>query len=257
MTAETAKSEIGNLTWRELELVRQKPTLEREVGLLALNNDAASSGVAERLECASAKLRANEAGIKTAQVDRLSAIRAKREAEISALQARRAEIQKEVATLKSKIESHQNALTDLLGVPVTITTPPSVWSRLLTLEHKIAGTDNQIHQLQKPLPDSGAVDVESATTNEALIETLAAFEGLIPQMESTLKWLEAVEFGRPLADRPRRIHFVWASRTINYQESYIFVESMCGPGPIGIYSNKPRGIDARSGTFYAPAAARP
>jgi len=123
------------------------------------------------------------------------------------------------------------------------------------LRLKITGLDNQIGRLQAPFPDTGVVDVDNVTTNDGLIEALAAFEGPIPQMQETLKWLEAVEAGRAVGDRPRRIHFVWDG-TINYQESYIFVESMCGPGPIGIYSNKPRGIDMRSGTFYAREAAR-
>jgi hypothetical protein len=253
------KTESAKLAWREIQLTRQRGSIEVEVGLLLANNETPSGDAAHRIARATAELQANDAGIKAAQTKRLDVIRSYREAEVRALQDRRAELEKERAALLTEIEKHKAALVDLLGVRVTIVTTPGVYPKPDILWLKITGTDDQIRRLMEPLPNSGVVDVGRASTIDALVETLAAFEGVIPPMASVLEWMKAVEPvpGETFRDLPRRIHLVWTGGKIDCQQSTIVVEALCAPGPIGIHSNKPRGVNIESGTFRARMAARP
>jgi len=124
MTAEQTKIDLVKLAWREIQLTRERASIEREVGLLLLNNETPSGDAADRIGRATAGLQANEAGIKAAQTKRLDVIRSHRETEVGALQDRRAELEKERSTLLLEIEKHKASLTELLGVGITIVTGP-------------------------------------------------------------------------------------------------------------------------------------
>jgi hypothetical protein len=203
-------------------------------------------------------MQATEAGIEAAQSQHMDAVRANRANQIRTLQDRRAVLEREWSALSGEIESHKKALIQLLGVDVTITTGPGRCSNLVDRGLKIRGLDDQIRRLQEPFPDTGVVDVENATTIDPLVEALASFEGSIPPMASVLDWMSAVEPvpGETFRDLPRRIHLVWANGDIDCQQSTVFVEALCTPGMIGIYSGKPRGVNIESGTFRVRAAAR-
>jgi hypothetical protein len=78
-------------------------------------------------------------------------------------------------------------------------------------------------------------------------------------MQRLLDWAKSCEPvpGETFGAMPRSFHLVWANGEIDCQQSTVFVEGLCSPGPIGMYSNRPRGIDVASGTFRARAATRP
>jgi hypothetical protein len=259
MTAEQTKTDLVKLAWREIQLTRERASIEREVGLLLVNNETPSGDAAGRIARATAELQANEAGIKASQTKRLELIRARRESEVRTLQDRRAEFAKERTALLSEIEKHKAALIELLGVGIAVVTTSGSYSKPDVLGLKLTGLDNQIGQLQAPLSESGFVDIDNATTTDPLVEALAASEAIIPPMASVLEWIGAVEPvpGETFRDLPRRIHLVWANGAIDYKQSTVVVGALCAPGRIGMYSGKPMGVNIESGTFRARTAARP
>ena len=99
------------------------------------------------------------------------------------------------------------------------------------------------------------IDVDNAASIDPLIEALAVFEGVIPSMESVLEWAKACKPvpGETFRDLPRNIRLVWKAGEIDPEQSSIFVEALCQPGPIGTLSNRPVGLDIQSGTFRATA----
>jgi len=259
MNIEEMKTNISTWAKRELDLVRQSQTLAAAAAAAVLdsepNQDPASDSRRTR---ALAELRGAEEAIQVARRRRLQSLQAKRTTEIQSLRDRRADLEKENAALSAEIERHRRELAELLGVQVVITTAAGMYSRLHTVGHKIGGVNDHIRRLEKPLPDSGVLDVQDASSIGPLIDALAAFEGAIPPMESLLEWAAAVEPapGETFRDLPRTFHLVWANDVIDYQQSSIFVGSLCSPGPIGIISNRPVGINIASGTFRAPAVVR-
>jgi hypothetical protein len=253
MKLDELKLEIARWAKREADLVRQKEVVEADAGLAMLDAEPGAGAEGhERLARTLTELRATEAALKAARSRRLEAIHAKRAAEVEAAESRRADLEKEQAALSAKIEKHRKALVELLGIEVMIVpaTParPSILQSLALQTH---GLDQQVQRLRAPLPDSGTIDVENVVSVAPLIEALAAFEGVIPPMERVLNWVKSCEPapGETFGDLPRDIRLVWAAGEIDLQRSSIFVESLCQPGPIGIYTNRPVGLNIESGTF--------
>jgi len=236
MNIDELKTNISTWAKRELDLVRQSQALAAAAAAAVLDSEPNQDPAGDsRRTRALAELRGAEEAIKVARRRRLEALQTKRMAEIQSLRDRRADLEKENAALSAEIERYRRELAELLGVQVVITTAPGMYSRLHTVGHKIGGVNDHIRRLEKPLPDSGVVDVQDATSIDPLIDALATFEGAIPPMASLLEW---------------------ANDVIDYQQSSIFVGSLCSPGPIGTYTQKPMGVDLRSGTFYARETAR-
>jgi hypothetical protein len=262
MNTEEMKQEIVKWAKREVELARQEQAIEAEAGAAMLDAEPDSGGDASnRRDSGLAELRAIAAAVREARRRRVEAIRAKRAAEAQGFEERRADLEEEHAALSARVEKHRKALTDLLGVEVAIMSMmPGTLSRQQALQGQIGNLTDKVAWLQgAAIPTAGAIDVQDATSVEALIDELATFEGAIPPMQRLLDWAKSCEPvpGETFGAMPRSFHLVWANGEIDCQQSTVFVEGLCSPGPIGMYSNRPKGIDVASGTFRARAATRP
>src|ERR1035438_2138617 len=261
MNTEERTQEIVRWAKREVELALREQAVEAEAGAAILDAEPDSGGDApDRRASGLAELRAIAAAVREAQRRRMEAIRAKHAAEVQEFEERRADLEKEHAALSAKLEKHRKALSDLLGVEVAIMPAvPGTLSRQQALQVQIGNLRNKVAWLQDTaIPSSGTVDVQKVTSVDPLIDELAMFEGAIPPMQSVLDWAKSCEPvpGETFREMPRSFYLVWADGKIDYGQSRVFVEGLCSPGPIGMYSNRPMGIDVASGTFRARAAAR-
>ena len=261
MNTEEMKQDIVRWAKREVELALREQAVEAEAGAAILDAEPDSAGDApDRRDSGLAELRAISAAVREAQRRRMEAIRAKHVAEVQGYEERRADLEKEHAALSAKVEKHRKTLTELLGVEVSIMpVVPGTLSRQQALQVQIGNLRNKVAWLQDAaIPSSGTVDVQKVTTVDPLIDELAMFEGAIPPMQRVLDWAKSCEPvpGESFGEMPRSFYLVWANGEIDYQQSSVFVEGLCLPGPIGMYSNRPMGIDVASGTFRARAAAR-
>jgi hypothetical protein len=259
MKTDELKQEVVRWVRREVELTRQREAIEAEVGAAMVDAKPGASGdVSERAANEVAKLRAVTAALRETQRRRMEAIRANRAAELTDLEERRAAVEEEHAALAAKVEKFKKAFTDLLGVEIVlVTASPGMLSRLQRLEGQIGNLTEQALSVQNDaIPSAGTVDVQDATSVEALVDELALFEGAIPAMQSVLDWANSCEPvpGESFGQLPRRFRLVWANGEIDREQSSIFVGELCRPGHIATYSDRPRGIDVKSGTFRAPAA---
>ena len=259
MNTEEMKQEIVRWAKREVELAHREQVIEVEAGTAMLDVDSGGD-TPDRRDSGLAELRAIAAAVREAQRRRMEAIRAKHAAEVQEFEERRADLEKEHAALSAKLEKHRKALSDLLGVEVAIMPAvPGTLSRQQALQVQIANLRNKVAWLQDTaISSSGTVDVQKVTSVDPLIDELAMFEGAIPPMQSVLDWAKSCEPvpGETFREMPRSFYLVWADGKIDYGQSRVFVEGLCSPGPIGMYSNRPMGIDVASGTFRARAAAR-
>jgi hypothetical protein len=250
-----SKSEIARWTSEELRFVHRKEVLEAEVGAAMLDADSGVETTAdERVARLLSEQRGCEVAIQTARQRRSEALQAKRAAEVKAIQDRRADLEKEQAALLGKVERHRKALVELLGIEITLVSViPGRHSTVQSLAVQISGLDERVRRLEEPVPNFGMVAVDNVRTIDALIEALAAVEGVIPPLENVLAWAKACEPvpGEAFRDLPRNYRLFWTAAGIDTQQSSIFVESLCVPGPIGTYSNRPMGLNLQSGTFRA------
>lgn len=261
MNAEEGKQEVVRWTKREAELARQEQVIEAAAGAAMVDTEpGASNDSPDRLAHGLAELRAINAAVREAQRRRTDAIRAKQAAEVQAVEERRADLEKEHAALSVKVEKHRKTLTELLGVEIAIMPAvPGTISRQQALQVQIGNLTNKVVWLQgAAVPTGGAISVHDATSVEALIDELAMFEGAIPPIQRVLDWAKSCEPvpGETFGEMPRSFYLVWADGEIDCQQSSVFVERLCLPGPIGTYSNRPMGINVASGTFRARAATR-
>lgn len=249
-----SKNEIGRWASEELRFVHRKDALQAEVGAAMLDADPGMEAADdERVARLLSEVRGCEVAIKAARQRRSEALHAKRAAEIKTIQDRRADLEKEQAALSAKVERHRKALVELLGTEITIVLAiPGRQSTLQSLAAQILGLDARVRRHEELLPDSGTIAVDNATATDSLTEALAAFEGIIPPMESVLEWAKACEpVPGTFRDLPRNFRMVWTAAGIDPQQSSVFVEALCVPGLIGTYSNRPVGLNLGSGTFRA------
>lgn len=234
MKIDELKLEITRWTKREAELVHQKHAIEAEAGSAMVDAEpGAGKEGKDRLERALTELRAAEVALKTARQRRIEAVHAKHAAEIEGLESRRMDLEKKQAALSAKVERHKKELAELLGIEVVIL--PAMAGRpstLQTLGLQITGVGDQIERLQKPLKDSGMLDVENAGSTDPLIEALGAFDGVIPNMERVLAWADSCEPvpGDTFGDLPRTFRLTWNAGEIDPQQSYIIVNALRGAG---------------------------
>lgn len=261
MNTEEMKQEIVRWAKREVELALREQAVEAQAGAAILDAEPDSgSDAPDGRDSGLAELRAIAAAVREAQRRRMEAIRAKQAAEVQGFEERRADLEKEHAAVSAKVEKHKKALTDLLGVEVAIMPAvPGTVSRQQALQVQIGNLRSKVAWLHdSAIPSSGTVDVQKVTSVDPLIDELAMFEGAIPPMQRVLDWAKSCEPvpGETFGAIPRSFHLVWANGEIDCHQSSVFVEGLCSPGPIGIYTNRPTGIDIASGTFRARAAGR-
>lgn len=121
-------------------------------------------------------------------------------------------------------------LGELQGMPFsaspTPTAPGIPLSQLLL--NKIQAAESQSTALEGELPRAGTVDVEDATSVEALVAAVLRIDAEAPTTASIVEWAASVErqAKRDFGQQPRRYRLVWSNAEIDVDASYVQVPSL-------------------------------
>jgi chromosome segregation ATPase len=167
-------------------------------------------------------------------IERLAdAKRAKRQGEAAVLRKQAAQLRSEMESIEAKVAKHLAAVADLQGAQFrTSTALGSGLPRTEILQTQIGALEGRAQSLEGELPRSGALNVEAATSVDALLAAVLRYESETPTVQDILDWAVAFERGHEFGGASRRYRLVWRDGVID-AESYTQVTGLVRstPGP--------------------------
>jgi hypothetical protein len=185
-----------------------------------------------------------------------------------------AELRKQTAGMRAELEKIAarsgellSELSALEGIPVACVPATSATglSRSVVLSQRMNDLDSDagILESKKPAVD-GSVQLEDATSDDAIVLEVLNNASLSPSAEQTLNWLAACEQGAiakfniaGFGELPRRVVIAWRDGQIDVDRSSIYVASLA-PKVQSQSAAHERGFshyDVAAGTFRSTAAA--
>jgi predicted nucleic acid-binding Zn-ribbon protein len=154
-------------------------------------------------------------------------------AEAAVLRKQAAQLRSEMESIEAKVAKHLAAVADLQGAQFrTSTALGSGLPRTEILQTQIGALEGRAQSLEGELPRSGALNVEAATSVDALLAAVLRYESETPTVQDILDWAVACERGHEFGGASRRYRLVWRDGVID-AESYTQVTGLVRstPGP--------------------------
>ncbi len=178
---------------------------------------------------------------------RLTAIEQRFRVEAGELRRQAAEKRRELEELEAKASKHLEALAQLEGAMFGTAEA----TNSMRLKSTITDLESRARELEyRQVPNHGTVDLRDATSTDDLVAAVLQSEAAIPRIEEIRQWAADAQSERDFGSHPRRFYLVWRNGAIDPEVSYIFCAALARP-----LGGASEGIDVRSATFRAPAAA--